>query len=91
MRYGLIALAGAGVFGFGVSAASAQVCGYDETGEYRCVRPAPNYAPQYEPAPPPYYRGEDRGGDYSYRSERRNPCPPYWTVQSGVCKPYRGY
>lgn len=89
MRYGLIALAGAGVFGISVSAASAQVCGYDEAGEYRCVRPAPNYAPQYQPAPPQY----DQGGYYypSAPQEPRNPCPPYWTMQSGRCKPYRGY
>ena len=29
------------------------------------------------------------GGGGSYRTW--NGCPPNWTVQSGVCKPYRGY
>ena len=42
------------------------------------VPPPPVYAPY---APRPYYRP----------GYRRNPCPPYWTIQSGVCKPYRGY
>lgn len=60
---------------------------------YRCVplRPAPPppgygygyYGPGYGAPPPPvYYR---RG----YRTY--NGCQPGWTVQDGVCKPYRGY
>lgn len=35
-----------------------------------------------------YYRGYGGGyyGGYGY-----NPCGPGWSVQDGVCKPYRGY
>ncbi len=37
------------------------------------------------PPPPGYY-----GGGY-YRPQRWNGCPRGFTVQDGVCKPYRGY
>ena len=42
-----------------------------------------------------YYRGYDTYGyaprPYYYRNQGGN-CPnPRWTVQDGVCKPYRGY
>jgi hypothetical protein len=31
-------------------------------------------------------------GPYAYAPYRTwNGCPPYYTVQDGVCKPYRGY
>jgi hypothetical protein len=44
---------------------------------------APRYAPQPYPGPRAY------GGGY-YR--RGYACPnPRWTVQDGVCKPYRGF
>ncbi len=33
-----------------------------------------------------YYRGAEGGGWPTY-----NGCPPRYTVQDGVCKPYRGY
>ena len=33
-----------------------------------------------------YYGGYGRGGGYGY-----NPCGPGWSVQDGVCKPYRGF
>lgn len=33
-----------------------------------------------------YYRGPVGGGWYTY-----NGCPPHYTIQDGVCKPYRGY
>jgi hypothetical protein len=50
------------------------------------------YAPP--PPPPPYYYGYGRpapyyGGGGYYR--QGNGCPRGYTVQSGVCKPYRGY
>ncbi len=39
-----------------------------------------------------YYRYYD-GGPYAYAPGYRtwNGCPPYYTIQDGVCKPYRGY
>jgi len=33
-----------------------------------------------------YYRGPVGGGWNTW-----NGCPPYYTIQDGVCKPYRGY
>jgi hypothetical protein len=93
MRYGLIALAAAGVFGVSVTSASAQVCGHDQWGRYHCIQPAPGYGAQYAP-PAASYDGDDYNGGYyapPQRSEPPNPCPPYWTIQSGRCKPYRGY
>lgn len=55
--------------------------------QYSAAPPAPppaywNGSSYYTP-PPPYFRAPV----YSYN---RNPCPPNWTVQLGVCKPYRG-
>jgi hypothetical protein len=41
----------------------------------------------------PDRRGARDGRYYDYypgRSEG-NACPPHYTIQSGVCKPYRGY
>jgi hypothetical protein len=46
-----------------------------------------------------YYRGYDAYDyDRSYAGPRRgggfntwNGCPPRYTIQDGVCKPYRGY
>ena len=34
-----------------------------------------------------YYRGPAYRGGYN----TWNGCPPYYTIQDGVCKPYRGY
>lgn len=48
------------------------------------------YPPVYAPPPPPYY-APYAPRPYYRPAYRRNPCPPYWTVQNGVCKPYRGY
>jgi hypothetical protein len=50
------------------------------------------YGPGYHPPPRPYYRDDPRpyfgtGG----RPLRGSPCAYGWTVQDGVCKPYRGY
>ena len=58
--------------------------------------PPPGYGPGYGPPPGPYYRsyrGGGGGGGY-YRPGRFrtwNGCQPGWTVQDGLCKPYRGY
>ena len=40
----------------------------------------------YYPPPAPYY-GYGGGGGYN----TWNGCPPNFTIQDGVCKPYRGY
>jgi hypothetical protein len=54
----------------------------------------PGYGPHMEPR---YDRDYDRDNDgRRFRDERRyrhtyNGCPPRYTVQDGVCKPYRGY
>jgi hypothetical protein len=61
--------------------------------------PAPTYAPPPAPtyAPPPqaYYRSyRESGGRGYYRPGRYpswNGCQRGWTVQDGLCKPYRGY
>lgn len=60
--------------------------------------PSPYYgpAPLYGPAPPPAYYGPPRYSREAmyYRPGRYrtwNGCQPGWTVQDGLCKPYRGY
>ena len=70
------------------------------------VAVAQYYGPGYYQPPPKRYYRERYYGDYGYRPYvpptdpygrqwgRRNPnagCPLGYTVQSGVCKPYRGY
>ena len=55
--------------------------------------PPPGYGPGYGP-PGPYYRSYEGGGRGYYRPGRFrtfNGCQPGWTVQDGLCKPYRGY
>ena len=51
----------------------------------------PGYGVHIEPR---YERDYDRR-DYRYNrrhySRNANGCPPRYTVQDGVCKPYRGY
>ncbi|HEY0441857.1 MAG TPA: hypothetical protein VGD36_17460 [Xanthobacteraceae bacterium] len=54
----------------------------------RYYEPQPYYAPRYQ-APSPYYGGGGRRGYDGY--QRRSACAPGWSVQDGVCKPYRGY
>jgi hypothetical protein len=55
------------------------------------------YYPYPPPPPPPpgYYGGYGYGPPpppYGYyRPQRWNGCPRGFTVQDGVCKPYRGY
>jgi len=47
------------------------------------------YDPYYYDYGPTYYGG---GPYYHGRRYRTwNGCPPHYTVQDGVCKPYRGY
>ncbi|MGA7433066.1 MAG: hypothetical protein WBQ24_08555 [Xanthobacteraceae bacterium] len=54
--------------------------------------PPPGYYGGYYGAPPPpppgYYGG---GGGYYRPRGSWNGCPHGFTVQDGVCKPYRGY
>ena len=40
-----------------------------------------------------YYRRHHQREYYGERNYRRtgSRCPPHYTVQDGVCKPYRGY
>jgi hypothetical protein len=52
--------------------------------------PEPYYAPRYR-APEPYYGGGGGRRYYDGYQRRGSPCQYGWTVQDGVCKPYRGY
>jgi hypothetical protein len=47
------------------------------------------YYPQ--PAPAPYYGGGYYNGGGYYGGGTFNGCPPRYTIQDGICKPYRGY
>jgi hypothetical protein len=53
----------------------------------------PPPGPTYAPPPQPYYSGY--GGSRGYyrpgRFQTWNGCQTGWTVQDGLCKPYRGY
>jgi hypothetical protein len=58
----------------------------------------PGYGPGYGPppgygAPGPYYRSQriERGYYRPGRFRSWNGCQQGWTVQDGLCKPYRGY
>ena len=61
--------------------------------------PPPPYYPYPPPPPPPpppyYYRYGPPGPARYYPPSPRwrtfNGCPPNFTVQNGLCKPYRGY
>ncbi len=86
MRRIVIALGLLGGFVCAASPAQAQVCVYDAYGRMICgerVRPyaEPPYAERRY-----YYEGRR----YRYRDPNAG-CPRGWTVQDGVCKPYRGY
>jgi hypothetical protein len=79
--------------------ADAQYYYYDR-GYYPPPPPPPYYGgryydgPRYAPAPsyggwrPAYV---DRHGQQTYYPGRRGSCPRGYTVQDGVCKPYRGF
>jgi hypothetical protein len=47
----------------------------------------------YGPPPAPYYGGGYGYGGYGYGGGGYswNGCQPGFTIQNGVCKPYRGY
>jgi hypothetical protein len=54
--------------------------------------------PVYIPPPPRYvaprgfvFAGPDRWGKPTYYPGRRGQCPRDFTVQDGLCKPYRGF
>ena len=47
----------------------------------------PGYGPGYGYG---YGPGPGYGGGY-HVGRRWNGCPPNWTIQDGVCEPYRGY
>jgi hypothetical protein len=52
------------------------------------------YYPYPPQPPPPYYYGYGPRPAYYPPSPRWmtwNGCPAHYTVQSGLCKPYRGY
>jgi hypothetical protein len=52
--------------------------------------PPPGYYPP--PLPPPvYYPPPHRYRYYPPSPRWRYGCPPHYTVQGGLCKPYRGY
>jgi hypothetical protein len=55
----------------------------------------PRPPPRYAAPPPPYYRGYSEPVVRRYYRPGRFPtwngCQDGWTVQDGLCKPYRGY
>lgn len=61
-------------------------------GGYYYDGPGPYYRDQYRER---YYDDDRYYGRRYYREGRGyrtwNGCPPHYTVQDGVCKPYRGY
>lgn len=90
----------AAVLGFGVLIALAQPArAADGCGEgryyngFRCAPMGGGYSEERRYAPPGYYgqpaHPPGRPDCYSYHG-RRICCPHRWTVQDGVCKPYRG-
>ena len=84
-KLALLALVGAALFA-ATGAASAQYYG-PGYGVYI----GPRYDRDYDE--PRYYRRDrERYRDYDRRYyHRASPCPRGYTVQDGVCKPYRGY
>ena len=70
-------------------AASAQGFYFGFGGPPAYYEPRPYYGPRY--APQPYYGGGDRRSYGGYYQRRGYACAPGWSVQDGVCKPYRGY
>lgn len=79
-----LTLAAIGVLALGASsAANAQY--------YYQPYPPPAYFPPPPPPPPGYYYGRPYQPYYRPNYPTWNGCPRGYTVQSGVCKPYRGY
>lgn len=94
----LIALVALGAIVGAAGEASAQY--YDPY--YRSYHPPPPPPPYYRPPyDGPRYRGDrledfrpayvDRHGQMTFYPKRGGRCPRGYTVQDGVCKPYRGY
>lgn len=94
----LIALVALGAIVGAAGEASAQY--YDPY--YRGYHPPPPPPPYYRPPyDGPRYRGDrledfrpayvDRHGQMTFYPKRGGRCPRGYTVQDGVCKPYRGY
>lgn len=86
----LATVAAASLFAAG-GAASAQVY---YSGPGFGVQVGPRYEERYVDRydEPRYYRRHHHRyyGERYYR-QSSNGCPPHYTVQDGVCKPYRGY
>jgi hypothetical protein len=80
-KIALLALAGTALFAT-AGGASAQTF---YTGPGYGIHIEPRYERSYERR---YYREEPRG---RYYRQSANGCRPHFTVQDGVCKPYRGY
>jgi hypothetical protein len=72
-----------------IGAASAQYGPYYGPGYYG-PRPSPYYRERYYDYDDGYYRG-GRGYYPPGRYRTWNGCQRGWTVQDGVCKPYRGF
>ena len=62
-------------------------CGYRHRRGYGWHGPRDDRPRQYDRR----YREYDRGYRGGYYDERRRQCPQGYSVQDGVCKPYRGY
>ena len=96
MKNILISAAAAGAIISFAGAASAQqiYLNFGPNPGYGSPPPGYGYGPQPGYGPPgPYYRSERMGRGY-YRPGRFrswNGCQQGWTVQDGLCKPYRGY
>jgi hypothetical protein len=82
-KIALLTLAAAALFAT-AGTASAQIY---YSGPGFGVQIEPRYERDYDERR--YQRGYDDERRYSRRSARE--CPPNYTVQDGVCKPYRGY
>jgi len=86
----LVAVIGLAAIATPVSAADG--CGRDSYWNgYRCAPMGGGYYERRDYGPPPgYYRRHANPDCYNYHG-RRICCPRHWTVQNGVCTPYRGF
>jgi hypothetical protein len=82
-KLALLAIAGAALFAAS-GAASAQIY----TGPGYSIQIEPRYERDYDR---PRYRRDYDDDDRRYYRRSGNGCPRNYTVQDGVCKPYRGY
>lgn len=64
---------------------------YDEYGRRVYVPPRYYDEPRYYEPEPRYYAPPPRRAEPRYYPPRNGRCQPGWTVQDGLCKPYRGY